>query len=60
LPLCNLDKCGDKGAPVATFVANVFITLDNADLDRRKITSMTVHLFSTYNEPFSVFSGSSN
>ncbi len=29
----NLDKCGDKGSPVATFVANVFITLDNAGID---------------------------
>jgi len=28
----NFDKCGYKGAPVATFVANFFITLDNAGL----------------------------
>ncbi len=29
MPQCNLDKCGEKRAPVATFVANVFITLNN-------------------------------
>jgi hypothetical protein len=36
LPECNLDKCGDKGAPVATFVANVFITLYYAVLDDQR------------------------
>ncbi len=29
-----LIKCGDKGAPVATFVANDFTTLDSAALER--------------------------
>ncbi len=32
LSWCNFDKCGDKEAPVATFVANVSITLDYGDL----------------------------
>jgi hypothetical protein len=30
---CNFNKCGDKEAPVATFVANILLRLDNADLD---------------------------
>jgi len=34
LTYINLDKCGDKEAAVATFVANVFITLDYAGLDQ--------------------------
>jgi hypothetical protein len=29
---CNFNKCGDKEAPVATFVANILLTLDNAGL----------------------------
>jgi hypothetical protein len=27
-------KCGDKEAPVATFVANAFLPLDTADLQK--------------------------
>jgi hypothetical protein len=30
LSQCISNKCGDKEAPVATFVANVFLTLDTA------------------------------
>jgi len=30
-----INNCGDKGAPVATFVASVFRTLDIADLDHK-------------------------
>jgi hypothetical protein len=35
-----LDKCGNKGAPVATFVANAFITLDNAALKYKEMYSI--------------------
>jgi len=33
----NLDRCGDKENPVATFVANVFVTLDYAAIKRRAL-----------------------
>jgi hypothetical protein len=43
LSQCISNKCGDKEAPVATFVANVFLTLDTAALSR--IDSKTVVIY---------------
>ncbi len=30
----SANKCGDKCAPVDTYLANVFVTLDNAELNQ--------------------------
>ena len=43
--LFQLNKCVDKEAPAATFVANVFLTMDNADLEGHpSIASHSVYL----------------